>query len=388
MLIAGLGLTYGSVSGKLPVRLQQEILSPDRPAFTGVIEVWLVETFYPGKGSFLRWLLGSASMYEQQNKGVYINLRLLTPEAARRMLAQGEGLPDAILCGGGILADTSLLAQVQPSADVLPAFAAAVCEGEACYGVPVAAGAYTVIYSAERLSEAGISGPVTGDMLPSLYKSGTTRSKRWESYAINCAATEYISPLCGMLAMLSIGQEAASALPPNLCREGAKKAWADFVLDRMSAAYVCTQKEVYRMRQLELGNAAFPWQVHEAPCLYTDQLLSLYVLSPGATKKADAELRGQAALSYARYLQTFERQTALADVGAFSVVSLAEPLYPQQSAMHYMEAGIRDPLLRVPNQFEWHSLREEIITAEQSARSAAQLFGSVQSLLEKSGEMR
>ena len=383
LLIAALVGTASGIAGNLPVRAQEKILSPATPPYEGVIEIWLSEAFFPGKGSYLCWLTNSAAIFEKANKGVFISISLVAPDVAAQAIADGANLPDAIICSGGILNGPDILTPVKNSARILPAFTGAVSSLGISYGIPISAGAYTILYNKERLNAAGITGSVTETSLESLFKPATSRPRSAVSYALSGAQTDYISYSSALLTMLDLKQ-ATGALPPNIFAVESKKAWADFVLDGRSAGYVCTQKEVFRIRQLEAGGSAFPWTVHQEPCAYTDQLLAIYIFN---SEKSDANERQAALLGFADILLSETRQAALADIGAFSVLAGFDFIYPEGSVMHQMEKGLKSEELTVPSMLDWRETRSQIMAVENAEIDAAARINQLSGLLEMLGHL-
>ncbi len=378
VLVAALISAAALLSGRLPPRPREDLLSRQPPVYEGVIEIWLSETFQPGKGSYHRWLLNSAAIYERENSGSFIELKVVAPEVAKGLIALGEDLPDAIICSGGVISNAELLLAQEDLWGVLPAFVEAVSESGEVYGIPISAGAYTILYNKDRLLQAGISGQVTAENIGGLYQGASARPRRSASYAINCPKTEYISYSVALLSMMDLLLVDAAILPPNIFTVEGKFVWADFVLEKRSAAYAATQKEVFRIRQLEAGNSAFQWQVHQQPCPYTDQLLSLHIFK--ATAKTEEKQR--ALLLFAEILLSEQRQKALSDIGAFSVLDEFDYIYPPASAMNIMEEGLKSPDLLVPNMLSWNASAQRIIGAEGSGKDAAERLQSLRYLLE------
>ncbi|MGI5899568.1 MAG: hypothetical protein ACOX8S_06535 [Christensenellales bacterium] len=377
-LISAAGFLYG----RLPPRPREDMLSRQPPIYEGVMEIWLSETFQPGKGSYLRWLLNSAAIYERQNPGSFIDVKVVAPQVAKELIARGEELPDAILCSGGVISGTEisvaklLLAQ-EDDWGVLPVLESAVSQGGKLYGIPISAGAYTILYNKDRLAQAGINDRITAENIGELHQGATSRPRRSASYAISCPRTEYISYSSALLYMIDLSTVDMGILPPNIFTVEAKFAWADFVLEKRSAAYVATQKEVFRIRELEAGNNAFAWQVHQEPCLYTDQLLSLHMF-----KTAESDEKQSALNLFAEILLSEQRQKALADIGAFSVLDEFEYIYPAGSSMHTMEAGIKSADIIVPNMFLWDESVQRLIRAEEGGGDASGRLESIRDLLE------
>ena len=385
IVVAALVVAAGSFAGRLPARDQEEFFSPNEPLYDGIIEIWLTETFVPGKGSHLRWLINSAARFEKKYKGTLINIKEVAPDIARQLIAEGADLPDAIICSGGVLSGAEYLRELNSEAakGVLPAFSQAVSLDGKLYGLPVSAGAYTILYNSRRIESAGIEGPVTAQSLGLLHLDSLPGKKRGVSYAIGCAQASYQAYSAALMSMINISEVDITAFPPDILTVDAKFAWADFVLEEKSAAYVCTQKEVFRIRQLEAGGNAFPWTAHKAPCEYTDQLLSLHFFG-SVTDKNSAE-KNAAMMLFAEILLSEERQKALADIGAFSVLDGFELIYPEESAVHFMELGLKSPNLKVPGMLLWSESMAQISEAEKNKNDAAQRLAAVNTSLENLG---
>ncbi len=361
ILIALVGISSG-VLRVLPMRSSDRLLARDIPEYEGVITIWLAESFLPGSGSYVRWIINSVGVFERTHPGIFIHLRPVEPSVAAEVISKGDELPDAIICPGGVVKSPKWLIEMESSPLIIPAFTEALTYDEKILGVPISAGAYTILYNQARLLIAGTSGLYDQTDYESLFAPPQTKPRRVPvSYALSGGKTEYQAFSLALCDMLSIPSDAYPYIAPDLFQTEPKKAWADFVLDLKSAAFAATQKEVARIKQLENGGNAFPWTTSSEPCRFTDQLLSMYFFDkPGE----NAEIIVEALCDFAEILLSHERQQALADIGAFSVLKLAMPLYPETHVMHYMEKGLNDPELRVPNMFTLGALHKEVAIIE------------------------
>ena len=336
----------------------------DRP-FQGVVEIWLCETFAPGRASLTGWVNQAVKRYEKANPGVYIRVRTVQESVARSRLDAKDALPDAILCGAGVVTgEDALLACQQGAAAV---FTRAVSQNGVCYAYPVAAGAYTILYQQQALDRAGIVSPTQAD----LTRFGKSADGRGTLPVILCGADRLTCPAAAFEALMPQAQQ--EALHPDYGRRTLKEAWADFVLDQASVGYVCTQKEVFRIRQLVAGGSAFEWGYDRQGCAYTDQLLALYLPDTGA----DAARTG-AVQAFGALLQSEQMQQLLADYGAFSVTGLT--LYQPDACMGAMEQGLARADLAVPNLLSWREaalLQYDQMSASSDPAQARQIARAV-----------
>ncbi len=337
--LLALGLCAGLVPAGLRRQTSLENLTPTRAHWEGVCEIWLCETFQPGRGTLLGWVQKAVAQLEKENRGLFYEIRVVAPDVAQGLLASGE-LPDGILAGGGVVQSGEALCEAGAQAGITPAYLAAASESGVVRGWPVAAGAYTVLFNKEVLAPLGLDETLSEADFARLAKTEKYKNEVVTRYPISFAKTAATCPAAALRDLYPALAEGDIA-PQSPAREP-KDAWADFVLDKKSAGYVCTQKEVFRIRQLLAGGSAFEWVGSSRACTYTDQLLCLYI--PG---NADAGC-AQAAQLLGQFLQSEAHQLLLADYGAFSVrAGLA--LYEEGTLMHRMALGLADPA--VPNMF-------------------------------------
>lgn len=338
--LLALAILVGLVPPGLQRSASRENLTPPRADWEGVCDIWLCETFAPGRGTLLGWVQKAAARLEKANRGLFFRIRVLEPDVARTLLAAGESLPDGILAGGGVITSNAALLSAPEQSAITPAYLAAVTENGRILAQPVAAGAYTVLFDQEALTAAGLDEALTEEDLAALTQTQTYKKEAVTRYALSFARADTLCPAAALCDLYpNIAPENIAPASPTRSR---KDAWADFVLDKRSVGYIATQKEVYRIRQLLAGGSAFPWVGSARACRYTDQLLCLYTLAQADTGCSTAvQLLGST-------LQSEESQRLLADYGAFSVRA-GLTIYEDGTLMHRMELGLADPL--VPNQF-------------------------------------
>lgn len=329
--------------------------------FQGVLDVWFCETFAPGKGSLLGWVNQAVQTYEKENPGVYVRVRTMRETVIRERFDDKRHLPDAVLCGGGIVTAQDAL-QICVSA-CAPVYTQAVSLGAHCYAYPAAVGAYTVLYQKRILEQAHIE-PTGAEALLHLARAG---------YGVLLCGYDRLT--CPASALETLMPQAQDVLfHENYGRRTLRDAWADFVLDRTTVGYVCTQKEVYRIRTLLAGGSAFEWAYDKIGCAYTDQLLALYVPDTGQeTERASAVHR------FAQVLQRETLQEKLKDYGAFSVLNL--PLYAPDTCMGVMQSGLMQENLIVPNQLFWRELAQTQFEALKNAHTTEEVRAAARAVL-------
>jgi len=329
--------------------------------FQGVLDVWFCETFAPGKGSLLGWVNQAVQAYEKENPGVYVRVRTMRESVIRERLDDKRDLPDAILCGGGIVTAQDALQICESSC--APVYTQAVSLGEHCYAYPAAVGAYTVLYQKKLLAQAGIES-ANADSLLSLAQNGCS--------VLLCGYDRLTCPAAALERLMPQAQEAL--FHETYGRRTLRDAWADFVLDQTSVGYVCTQKEVFRIRTLLAGGSAFEWDYDEIGCAYTDQLLALYVPDTG-----QESARAVATHLFAQVLQRESIQEKLKDYGAFSVLNL--PLYPPDTCMGAMQSGLMQENLFVPNQLFWREQAKTQFDMLKNAHTTQEVRAAAQEVL-------
>jgi len=338
--LLALAFLVGLVPQGLQRSASRENLTPPRADWEGVCDIWLCETFAPGRGSLLGWVQKAAARLEKQHRGLFFRIRVLEPDVAQTLLTTGEALPDGILAGGGVITSGAALLPAPVQSDITPAYLAAVTENERVLAQPVAVGAYTILFDRDALTAAGLDETLTEKDFAALAQTQTYKKQAVTRWPVAFARAARLCPAAALCDLYpNMAPEDIAPVSPT---RSSKDAWADFVLDKRSVGYVATQKEVYRIRQLLAGGSAFPWVGSARACRYTDQLLCLYTPARADTGCSTAvQLLGSA-------LQSEENQLLLADYGAFSVRA-GLTLYEEGTLLHRMELGLADPL--VPDQF-------------------------------------
>lgn len=277
--------------------------------WNGVLRAWVCSG-WDCAGAFTRWLNACASDFEKRHDGVYIEFTNVSVDELRALGSQDARPPELVLFSPGILADASMLAQIEaPGAirDELRNF------GDG-FAYPVAMGGYIWVYNRATMSGA----PEANEVMASPPDDDA------HGYA------------CAMVALLSDPLEAEGGAQPEkpgdlgldlgLPASADAEMEAGFVvaedaLDRFIAGELpcvaVTQAELARLARLRDAGRGPDWAcAASGQAAYTDQLLMLGIV---AQSGEEAQARRSLAEAFGASLLEPAAQARLADIGVFSV---------------------------------------------------------------------
>jgi maltose-binding protein MalE len=136
-----------------------EWLQPTQPVWQGQLTLWTVVGFPVGEGTLGGWVRAQVRAFEKSAFGVYVDVRVMTPEEAKAALDGGEK-PDVLVFPSGFLdAPEGLLTPLSDPIGINGALLASAERGGTLYALPVMAGAYLLCVNEERGMAAGTEPP-------------------------------------------------------------------------------------------------------------------------------------------------------------------------------------------------------------------------------------
>lgn len=273
-----------------------------------VVNLWLVDTFEGGSGSRQNWFTKRVAHFEQQHKGLFVCVTVLSQEQLVEKLSQGQNF-DMLCLSRGVGA--TVLDKLAPLnvdfGSVLDNFAQSGRVGTTTYAIPVYAGAYCLFARKSQQQ---------GDLLTNCLTTTYTRKigKNVVHLApLVCGFTPHNSPLTA-LAMANV----KGNFSPDYATTQ-YTAYQQFVDNKTAVTLLGTQRDMYRLgKKLETGKMD---DLLFAPlCAYTDLVTYLGV-------SRDTQ-NMQPCLQFAQYLVSDAVQQTVADISMFSVTD--QNLYTKQ----------------------------------------------------------
>jgi len=369
---------------KLNAQNPTELLTPPKEEWTGILNLWEIASWQTGNGSRVGWLNKRIYEFERRHPGVFIELRLMKPEAANLFIeGKGEGkqvLPDIISFPPGMIANPeSILAPIDieddPSLKRIrrDLMKAAELDGKTM-GVPWMMGSYGILANVEVLMERNIDIPEgekwdTEAFLKmvkecAFEKELSRKQKEWV-YGFDAGSGAFTFPLLSMLwtkeneqlsaqdvSLLAGLKRGAGLVPDGFGLAPEEMVWDRFVNER-TAMILGNQRNIYGMLELEEQGKSFEWIVLPLPgiqgegaAFFNDQVQFI-----GAVKQ-DNPAKEKVAKEFIYSILQEEVQAQLTDLGVFSVLSDMDRLYENEEKMDQLEKHIYMPL-HIPNAFKW-----------------------------------
>lgn len=301
----GFWLLVAIMGGCIAVVLWAWPFMPNKPAeqqsahYTGVLELWNVESFEGGSGSRSSWLTSVASKFEQQNKGLFVHVTNLTVEQMQQKLADGQSY-DLISFSRGVGCLLTDLAELNTSVgDLLPNMVVAGQQGGKQYAIPYYAGAYCLFARSNQLEQDKLlENVLTATYLRKVGKNQIVLQP------LLCGFTPYNSPLSA----LAMSGAKGSA---NVKQNTQYSAYELFLGNKTAVTLLGTQRDIYRLSKRVEMDKIEPLSF----CAlggYTD-LVQFVAVSKNVAEKM------QSCQEFVQYLVDKTTQQRLVDINMFSV---------------------------------------------------------------------
>ena len=282
----------------LPVKPQTE-----QPiAYSGVVEMWNVESFEGGVGSREAWLINRAAKFEAANKGLFVHVTTLSEEQLKTKLAEGQTFD--MICfsrGVGALVKEQLAFYTGSVGAIKDNYLISGQLDGNPVAVPIYSGAYCLFARTEMLS----ADRLLDDALTATYTRKIGKNIV-ELQPLICGFTPYNSPLSALALSGGRGKVRVSEDVTQY------QAYEQFVANKTAVTLLGTQRDMYRLSQRERDGKIDA--LGFAPLAgYTD-LVQYVATSLTAGEKAEA------CVQFIEYLTGDEAQSTLVNLSLFSVL--------------------------------------------------------------------
>ena len=278
-------------------KISEEMYSRREKYFYGVINLWQIDCFEGGTGSRGNWLKNIVSAFEKRNNGVFINVENISLETANNLLKSGQRKPDIISFSTGLLIDKNML--VDLSEIELSGYA----NKEKNVAVPWCMGAYFMIGDINK-ENWGKDGKIvkTKKAEKTVFSVGIPNRNGYVSLkgiSLNCNN--------------SFNDEKALFFGTS------QEIFEAYNYSKKVNRMIGTQRDFYRMISAQNKN-----NLRESQTLYlgyTDLVQYLAIFKCENAKKVTTMKQ------FISFMLEKEQQEKLGQIGMFSVLKEAEPIY-------------------------------------------------------------
>jgi len=384
-------LLYGPVFIKSRIDSINPIkpLELEKEKWTGIINLWDIQTWDHGYGSRVRWLNQRIEEFEQQHPRVFIELRTMDASTAQLYL-QGQRndiQPDLLSFGPGAIPE--IQASLLPLNDRInmegidPSLLKAVEHEGDTLAAPWMMGSYALLINKDAFLQKDMQLPSDGLWkLEDFFTAARTltfehtsagKRKTEQAYGFTTYSNSHSFPLLSMIlqgsgkiintdAIETIWKMSENNLVPQSFYELSRtKALQSFSVDRESQMLLGSQNDIYRMRSLEGQGKAFEYAVSFIPgfsgsedVCYTDQIQFMGVMRQPQKEKE------KICAEFIEYLVNEQNQRKLVDIGSFSVLASLRDLYSEDEHMAVPEKTLAAAVLYVPDAFKWNQGRLQV----------------------------
>ena len=308
--------------------------------YTGVINLWIVDSFEGGSGSRASWFTKRSAKFETQHKGLFVCVTNLTEGQLQDKLQSGQNF-DLLCFSRGV--GTTVLDYLAPMdvdyGAILDNFAQSGRLNNTTYALPIYSGVYCLFARSSQQKGDVVSNCLNTTFQRKVGKNTVTLQP------LVCGFAPYNNPLVALSMAGVVGK-----FTPDYAKSQ-YTAYEQFVANKTAVTLLGTQRDLYRLtKRVELGKME---QLLFAPLpTYTD--LVTYI---GVNKNTQYT---SACLSYVQYLLSHAAQQTVADISMFSVTN--QNLYSND-----WYAQCQDVLARmhVPSLFaDQQSINQERQTAQ------------------------
>ena len=234
-----LEMIYGTFVGK-------------KSKYQGMIEIWNIDSFEGGSASKTSFLKKQASVFQKQNKGLYVFVRNLSEQECLNLLMQGEK-PDLFSCSYGVASE--LKSYLEPFSvtfqNLLENFAMAGKVGDKQYAVPWCFANYFLISSKQHLMNAKIENIENVKLKDIALSSGYVKKGKKNDktiYSLGLGAKKYLLPNLAFMSYTNNGLSSISdtALLGGVTDETPYSVYSKFIAGDISVLFG-SNRDVFRV---------------------------------------------------------------------------------------------------------------------------------------------
>ncbi len=259
--------------------------------YQGMIEIWNIDTFEGGMASKTSFLKKKASIFQKQNKGLYVLVRNLSEQECLNLLMQGEK-PDLFSCSYGVASE--LKAYLEPFSvkfqNLLENFAIAGKVGSEQYAVPWCFANYFLISSKEHLLSAKDENIENVKLKDIALSSGYIKKGKKSDktiYSLGFGTKKYLLPNLAFMSYTNNGLNSIpdTAIIKNANNETPYSVYTKFIAGDISVLFG-TNRDVFRiLNRVSLGKMS---DVIIEPATSGTDLIQFLMIS-----KSDDEVKKQ-----------------------------------------------------------------------------------------------
>ena len=315
--------------------------------YTGVLEMWNVQSFEGGCGSRSGWLTSRAAKFEKTHSGLFVHVTDLTAEQAKAKLEGGD-IADIVAFprGVGNLLNNKLV-PLDMLTDVRQNFCSACVYGGKTLCLPLYTGGYFLFARTQDLG----AKTLPTDVL-SLSRSKKVGKNTIKMCSLVCGEWDFGSPLT------ALSMSGVAGNTGEITKTTQYSAYTSFLADNVAVALLGSQRDLVRLSQKQDNGKISPLTVLPLAD-YTDLVQFVGVSSSSQNVSAAKE--------FVNFLLGDDVQKTLSAVGLFSATKI--PLY---SDGLYAQAEKAWENAYVPNAFADEST---IDAQRKTATSTLQVFG-------------
>lgn len=308
-------------------QLSQNQSQPSK-RYSGVAELWNIETFEGGSGSRSAWLTGRAAAFEKMNEGLFVHVTTLSPQQLNQKLADGQMFD--IVCfsrGVGCALQPYLQCYTKSVGDVQENLLSSGTLDGKVFALPLYAGGYFLFARKSQLLQ-------NADLVATALSNTFQRKVGKHTYTLQplvCGFTQFNSPLTA----LAMSGGKGKVLPDENVSQ--YDAYEKFVANKTAVMLLGTQRDLYRLSERQKNE-----KIESLQCCalggYTD--LVQYLGVSAQSQNADA------CMDFLQFAVSEQSQKTLVNLNLFSVLEqtfYTSPVYCE------MEQAL--PKAYVPNVF-------------------------------------
>ncbi len=241
-----LEMIYGTFVGK-------------KSKYQGMIEIWNIDSYEGGTASKTSFLKKQASIFQKQNKGLYVLVRNLSEQECKNLLMQGEK-PDLFSCSYGVASELkSYLDPFSvPFQNLLENFLGAGKVGGEQYAVPWCFANYFLISTKQHLLNAKVENIDNVKLKDIALSAGYVKKGKKSDktiYSLGLGAKKYLLPNLAFMSYTNNGLSSISetAIIENITSETPYSVYSKFIAGDISVLFG-TNRDVFRiLNRVNLG---------------------------------------------------------------------------------------------------------------------------------------